>query len=179
MIGRLVAISGSLDLRYLKIIIGYDIIKKQEGGVLKIIINTDGKSEETEIVIYCNALTSEIQRIISALRLIDNQITVTKDTESYILDVSQIIYIEYVDRKTFVYTAKDCFETKLRLYELEERLCSCGFLRTSKSGLVQLKYVRSIKSEIDRKLRLTLDNGEQLIVSRQYADELKRRLGVK
>jgi DNA-binding LytR/AlgR family response regulator len=44
---------------------------------------------------------------------------------------------------------------------------------------VRLRFIRSIKAELDRRLRLTLENGEQMIVSRQYADELKRRLGVK
>ncbi|MBR5089888.1 MAG: LytTR family transcriptional regulator DNA-binding domain-containing protein, partial [Ruminiclostridium sp.] len=70
-------------------------------------------------------------------------------------------------------------ETKMKLYEMEERLCGSGFLRISKSCLVRLRFIRSIKAELDRRLRLTLENGEQMIVSRQYADELKRRLGVK
>ena len=146
---------------------------------MKITINIDEGLNETEIIVNCGTLTPETEQIISALRLLDKQITVTKDNESYFLDISKIIYVESVDRKTFVYTSDDCFETKLKLYEIEERLCNCGFLRTGKAGLVQLKYVRSLKSEINRKLRLTLENGEQLIVSRQYADELKRRLGVR
>ena len=146
---------------------------------MKITINIDESLHDTEIIVNCGTLTPETEQIISALRLIDKQITVTKDNESYFLDISKIIYVESVDRKTFVYTSDDFFETKLKLYEIEERLCNCGFLRTGKAGLVQLKYVRSLKSEINRKLRLTLENGEQLIVSRQYADELKRRLGVR
>ena len=145
---------------------------------MKITINTDPSLRETEIVINCAALTPETESIISALRIMDSQMPVTKDGESFILDIAKIVYIEAVDRKTFVYTGNDCYETKLRLYETEERLCGSGFLRISKSCLVQLRYIRSIKAELDRKLRLTLENGEQMIVSRQYADELKKRLGV-
>lgn len=146
---------------------------------MKISINTDPSLKDTEIVVNCTALTPEIESIISALRIMDSQMTVIKDDESFILDIAKIVYIEAVDRKTFVYTENDCFETKLKLYETEERLCGSGFLRISKSCLVQLRYIRSIKSELDRKLRLTLENGEQMIVSRQYADDLKKRLGVK
>ena len=62
---------------------------------------------------------------------------------------------------------------------MEERLCQSGFFRVSKACLIQLKYIRSLRTELNRKLRLTLENGEQIIVSRQYADELKTRLGVK
>ena len=146
---------------------------------MKITINIDESLKDTEIVVNCGTLTPETEQMIAALQLFDRQITVTKNDELFILDVSKIIYVESVDRKTFVYTSDDCFETKLKLYEIEERLCSCGFLRTGKASLVQLKYIRSMKTELNRKLRLTLENGEQLIVSRQYADELKRRLGVK
>lgn len=146
---------------------------------MKITINIDESLNDTEIVVNCGELSPETERIITALRLLDKKLTVAKGDESYILDVSKILYIESVDRKTFVYTSDDCYETKLKLYEIEERLCNCGFLRTGKACLVGLKYISSLKAEINRKLRLTLENGEQLIVSRQYADALKIRLGVK
>lgn len=146
---------------------------------MKISININENISDTEIVINSNSLTPEIERIIAALRMLDSQITVSKNGESYILDAAKIAYIESVDRKTFVYTEQDCFEMRLRLYEIEEMLCNSGFLRISKACLVNLKYIRSLKAELDRKIRLTLENGEQIIVSRQYADELKHRLGVK
>ena len=111
--------------------------------------------------------------------MMDSQITVIKDDESFIIDISKIAYIESVDRKTFVYTDSDCYETKLKLYEMEERLYGSGFQRISKSCLVRLRFIRSIKAEFERRLRLTLENGEQMIVSRQYAEDLKKRLGVK
>ncbi len=146
---------------------------------MKITINIDPSLKDTEITVNCAALTPETESIISALRIMDSQMPVTKDGESYILDIAKIVYIEAVDRKTFVYTENECYETRLKLYETEERLCGSGFLRISKSCLVQLRFIRSIRAELDRKLRLTLENGEQMIVSRQYAEELKNRLGVK
>ena len=146
---------------------------------MKISINIDPSLKDTEIVVNCAALTPETESVIAALRIMDSQMTVIKDDESYIIDIAKIVYIESVDRRTFVYTESECYETKLKLYEMEERLCGSGFLRISRSCLVHLRFVRSIKAEFDRKLRLTLENGEQMIVSRQYADELKKRLGVK
>lgn len=146
---------------------------------MKISININETISDTEIVINSRSLTPEIERIIATLRILDQQIMAVKNDEAYILDVAKIVYIESVDRKTFVYTKEDCFESKLKLYEIEQQLCQAGFLRVSKSCLVQLKFIRSLKSELDRKIKLTLENGEQIIVSRQYADELKHRLGVK
>lgn len=145
---------------------------------MKISINIDPGLSETEVVINCGSLTAEAERIIAALRMADDKITVIKDGETHILEISKIAYIETVDRRTFVYTETDCFETKMKLYETEEKLCSVGFLRISKSCIVRLKFIRSLKADIDRRIRITLENGEQLIASRQYAEELKKRLGV-
>ncbi len=146
---------------------------------MKISIDIDSTKQDTEILVSCKTLTPEIEKIIATLRMINQQIMVEKDQETFVLDVARIMFVEAVDRKTFVYTKTDCFESKLKLYEMEERLEESGFFRVSKSCLVQLRFIRSLKNDMDRKLKLTLENGEHLIVSRQYAEELKRKLGVK
>ena len=108
----------------------------------------------------------------------DRPFAAIRDGETFLLDVSEIIYIEAVERKTFVYTKDGVYESGLRLYELEEQLEECGFFRVSKSCLVQLRSIRSLKSDINRRIRVTLDNGEVIIASRQYAEGIKRRLGI-
>ena len=145
---------------------------------MKITINIDEAVNDTEIQISCRQLTPEIEKILATLRILNQQVMVLKGDETYILDVSKIIYIEAMERKTFVYTQDDFYESKLKLYEMEERLVECGFFRVSKSRLVHLRYIKSLKNDINRKLRLTLESGEQIMVSRQYADEIKRRLGL-
>lgn len=145
---------------------------------MKITINIDENIQETEIQISCNQLNIEVENLIATLRIMNQQLMVIKENENYLLDVNDISYIEAVDRKTFVYTEEEVYESKLKLYEMEEKLCQSGFIRISKSCLVRLKYVKSIKNDVERKLRLTMKNGEQIIVSRQYAEEIKKRLGV-
>ncbi len=146
---------------------------------MKIIINADEKINETEIVINCSQLTSNVENIIATLRILNQQMLVMKDGENYLLDVNRISYIEALERKTFVYTEDAIYESKLKLYEMEERLCQSGFFRVSKSCLVHLKFIKSLKNDVERKLlRLTMKNGEQIMVSRQYAEEMKKRLGV-
>lgn len=145
---------------------------------MKITINIDEAVNDTEIQISCKQLTQEIEKILATLRIMNQQMMVMKEDETHLIDVSKIIYIEAVERKTFVYTQDAFYESNLKLYEMEERLVECGFFRISKSCLVHLKYIKSLKNDINRKLRLTLESGEQIMVSRQYADEIKRRLGV-
>lgn len=146
---------------------------------MKITIDINEEVRETEIRICCNQLTPEIENMMATLRIMNQQMVVTKEEVSYLLDVSKISYIEALERKTFVYTQEDVYESKLKLYEMEERLCQSGFFRVSKSCLVHLKFIQSIRNDVERKLRLTLKNGEQIMVSRQYAEEIKKRLGVR
>lgn len=145
---------------------------------MKITIDVDANISETQIHISCNHLTSDIENIIATLRMMNQQLMVMRDEENYLVNVSKIAYIEALERKTFVYTEDAVYESKLKLYEMEEKLCESGFFRVSKFCLVHLKYIKSIKNDVERKLRLTMKNGEQIMVSRQYADEMKKRLGV-
>lgn len=145
---------------------------------MKITVNINPELDDTEINIHCSAVTPNIENMIAMLRMLNQQMTVTREGENYLLDVSKILYIEALERKTFVYAEEAVYESKLKLYEMEARLCQSGFFRVSKSCLVHLKFIQSIKNDVERKLRLTLKNGEQIMVSRQYADEFKKRLGV-
>lgn len=116
--------------------------------------------------------------MLASLRMLDHQITGRKGDDIFLIAVEKILYIESVDRKCFLYTADDVFESDLRLYEFEQQLEDFGFLRASKSMLIHLQNVTSLRADLNRRLRITLTNGEEIIVSRQYADELKKRLGV-
>lgn len=145
---------------------------------LKITIRTEECVTDTEIVITCNRLTPEIETVLATLRILNQQLMVSKGEEILVLDVSGIIYIESVDRKTFVYTKETVYESKLKLYEIEARLCESGFVRASKSCLIHLRHIKSLCADLDRRIRVTFESGEQILVSRQYADDLKKRLGV-
>lgn len=64
----------------------------------------------------------------------------------------------------------------MKLYELEESLAAFGFVRTSKQQVLNLDKVDSIQPESSSRLRLKLENGEIIVVSRQYAPIIKAKL---
>jgi len=146
---------------------------------LKIDIQVDERATELSISITCNHLTPEIEKLLATLRMMNRQLAVKKNEDIYLLDVTEAMYIESIDRKCFVYTQNDTYESNFKLYELEQQLEECGFFRVSKSCLIHLQSIKSLKTDINRRIRITMSNGEQIIASRQYADELKKRLGVK
>ncbi len=146
---------------------------------MKIQVDIDEKYEDVSIKIESPKLNPEIERILSMIRMLDMQITARKGNETHLLDVSALLYIEAVDRATFLYTGDEVYESSLKLYELEQQLCDRGFLRVSKSTLIHMKKIKSLKADLNRKIKVTMINGEQIMVSRMYAEELRKRLGIK
>ncbi|MBD5464565.1 MAG: LytTR family transcriptional regulator [Lachnospiraceae bacterium] len=146
---------------------------------MKITIHSEAQITETEVTISCNHLTPEIEKMISMLRMLDKKLTGIKDGETYLIDVDKVLYIDTVDKKTFLYTMDSVYETNLRLYELEEQLACADFFRANKSCIINFREIVSLKADLDRRIRVTLTNKEQLVVSRQYAEYVKQRLGVK
>lgn len=144
---------------------------------MKIHINEDPALHETEITINCNRISTDIEAIISKLRVMDLKLTGRKNNQIYILDAAKVLYIDTVDKKTFFYTKNDVYETDLKLYELEEQLASLDFIRANKSSIINFGQIKSIKADIDGKLLITMSNGEKLFVSRQYAQSVKTKLG--
>ena len=145
---------------------------------MKIEIDIDEKYPDTEVVIRANKLDSDVERLVAMMRMVNMQIGVRKNDETYLLDVEKILYIEAVERKTFVYTSDETYESDLKLYEIEQELLERDFFRISKQSIVNIRMIKSLKSDINRKIRITLRNDEQIVVSRMYSDELRRKLGL-
>lgn len=146
---------------------------------MKINIHVDEEAKDMEVTVTCRQLTPDVEKLLATLRMMDSQLTGKKDGEIYLLDVSQVIYIESVERKCFLYTSDEVYESDFPLYELERQLEKYGFLRVSRSFLIHLRSIQSLRADINRKIRITMSNGEQIMASRQYAEQLKKRLGVK
>ena len=146
---------------------------------MKIEIDIDEKYSDVEVDIKAPRLTQDIEKLISLMRMINMQIAVKKDDETHLLDIEKILYIETVERNTFVYTEDATYESDLKLYEMEQELLEQSFSRISKQSIINLKKVKSLKADINRKIRVTLVNGEQIIVSRTYSEALRKRLGIK
>ena len=146
---------------------------------MKIEIDIDEKYTDLGVKVTAPDLTPDIERIISLMRMMDMQIPVKRDDETILLDVDEIVYIEAVERNTFVYTKDSTYESALKLYEFEQQLPEKDFIRISKQSILNLRKVKSLKTDVNRKIRATLLNGEQIVVSRTYAEDLRKRLGIK
>ncbi|WP_228725136.1 LytTR family DNA-binding domain-containing protein [Caproicibacter fermentans] len=144
---------------------------------LRIVIEEPKEGEEEQILIRCREMSPEILRAISIFKSQDAMVAY-EGNEIYRIKPSDIYYIEVVDNKTFVYEKKKVYESKQKLYELEEALSAGNFLRASKSVLLNLMKIRSLSPAFSGRFEALLDNGEKVVISRQYIGDLKKRLGI-
>ena len=149
---------------------------------MKIVINENPSLTETEIIINCARADAGINRILAALRDADTGPAVLsglKDGKTHKVEPSDVLYFETADKRTFIYTADEVFESGLRLYEIEERMKPGRFFRVSKSTIINIARIKTIVPDFGGRLEVTMQNDERLFVSRQYANGLKILLGMR
>lgn len=79
----------------------------------------------------------EVERILSMLHMLNKQLTEYKAGEMQLIEAADVLYIDTVDKRTFLYTENDVYETVFKLYELEEQLEDADFSgQTSSVSLI-------------------------------------------
>lgn len=146
--------------------------------MFKISITEIGREQEEEIIIRCHEVNDEVLSIVQRLKKNENIILGNSGSEVFRISVKDIFYIESVDNKTFIYGKNQVFDTKARLYELEEKLTGTKMFRCSKAMILNLAKVRSVAPSLNGRFEARLTNGESVIISRQYVPDLKKRLGM-
>lgn len=130
------------------------------------------------VIIRCRQINDEVRRLKAHIELFDQKIYAKKDGEHCIIRSSDVFYFESVNNRTFLYTKADVMEIKHRLYELEETLSKQDFIRISKSLIVNIHKIQSLKPELNRTILATMCNGERLYISRKYVQSVKNLLSI-
>ena len=133
-------------------------------------------SEKEYIEIGCHKVTDRINDIVRFVKLRQGSIDAFREDRQYQIPVSDILYVESVDDRTFIYLAGDCLESRRRLYEVEEMLPSQYFARISKSAVVNLMKITSVSPALNGRFLCLLRNGEKLMISRKYVPGIREKL---
>lgn len=100
------------------------------------------------------------------------------EDELKILSYDDIYYFEAMGNDVFCLTKDKKYKVKEKLYELEEKLETKGFIRISKCFVVNIVKVDRIISWFNSKLILKLIGvDEEVYVTRKYLNDFKKYLG--
>lgn len=139
-------------------------------------IEQDLTCGDVEVLIRYAKLNKRVERLIALVEAVDLKIKCNADTREHLIPASDIFYIESVDKRTFVYLEKDVFRTDFRLYQLAGNLAQAGFVQISKSCILNLHALESIKPLMNSRMEAMLKNGERLHVTRKYLSGIKQAL---
>lgn len=145
---------------------------------MKVEIILDKSLDDTLVKIYTPSYSKEIENIEKSLETINKDVLVGfKDDEVYILDYKDIVRFFTHDKKIYIETVNDRLTSRLRLYEIEERVDKKSFLKISRYEIINIEYVKRLDLSFKGTIAVELTNGEVSYVSRRYLKEFKRILG--
>lgn len=144
---------------------------------MKVTVNKIPEGSPENAVINAVNIDDNISAAVSLLENGERTLVGFKDGDKFLIKEPAVYYAEAVDEKCFVYTKDSCYELKQKLYELEAML-DFRFVRVSKSMVLNIKKIKSVKTAENARMNAALLNGEQVVISRSYVKDLKKRLGL-
>lgn len=131
---------------------------------------------EEELIIKYREMTPKIEEIVEFIHKASGVILGKKGDRQYKIEPRNIYYFECVEEKLFACTKEAVYQVAMTLTESEQRLLEEGFFRCSKSFVVNMNKISSVKREMGNRIDAALENGEHIIISRRYVREFQEKL---
>lgn len=146
---------------------------------MKIRIEIDENLTEDEVVIHCQSLTQQIgsiQKAVSDIISTNEKFCFYKESTEYYLPLDSILFFETDEEGISAHTKEDIYQTKYKLYELEDMLPGC-FMRVSKSAILNTNHIYSINRNLTAASVVAFSGcHKQVFVSRYYYKPLISKL---
>ena len=138
--------------------------------------------EDEEIIIRVSELNQTVKRIQqSVTEIVSGKSTLAlyRNDAQFFVELNQILFFETDESGVCAHTAKEVFETRSKLYELEEIL-PASFMRVAKSTILNVNHVYSITRNLTASSEVEFKNTHKKVyVSRNYYKALVERLAEK
>lgn len=141
-------------------------------------IHIDPQLPQTKVVIHAPARSPEVEQLVRQLEELTapSTFTVFRDGEARLLPLTDILRF-YADGKGVSCQAlTGTYMVRERLYELEEALTGTCFVRVSNSEVVNLNRVTALDLSLTGTIKMTLEGGTTVYVSRRYVKKIKQAL---
>ena len=90
------------------------------------------------------------------------------------ISISDIYYVENVERKLFIYTEGDVYRFDGSMSDIESRIEDTALVRISRTCIMNSDHLKEIRQIRNSHLEAVMDNDEKLIVSRKYLPDIKK-----
>ena len=143
---------------------------------MKLIKTKHEHIDENYLELHYDRMDEETEAVLSRLRPALKYIEGTAEGRKLTLPLTDLFYFESVDRKTFGYTQDTCIEVKETLQKIIDEYESAGFVRISKSSIVNLYKIKRLQGDLNMRTLIYLKNDECLVMNRGYRADFYKAL---
>lgn len=145
---------------------------------MKVFLTENKELAEPFVEITYPFFNQKIQKLVNSIKKEGIQLQGQKQNKLYFIESAEIYYIESVDNCTFIYTKKDVFESKEKLYILRKNLSRNSFVKINRSTLLNMDYLEYVEPLPNYRLEAYLKNGDRLAINRHYIKHVKQYLNI-
>ncbi|MCH5251822.1 MAG: LytTR family transcriptional regulator DNA-binding domain-containing protein [Lachnospiraceae bacterium] len=143
---------------------------------MKVKIKVQPDIAETEVDILCQEADMKIKRLASYIQQFSKSISCYQDNRKFQIPLHQILYLETIDGKTFLYTKEEVYQCKGNFVSLEAFFQKSCFTRISRNVIVNVKRIQYVEPYENHRLVVMMSNGEKILAGRTYIRKLKEML---
>lgn len=131
---------------------------------------------EDEVIVRYQELNETVEAIANIVQKKERRIIAISEGKTVLLLPEKVFYLESVDGAAFAYLKNQVYRVSEGLGKLAKDYEGYGFFRCSKSMVINIYKIDYLKSESGNRIRATMENGEQVMISRAYAKQLRQIL---
>ncbi len=143
---------------------------------MKLLRTREENLEENYLELHYDEIDDETAAVLERLRPALKYIEGTIDGKRLTVPLTDMYYFETVDRKTFGYTNNSCLEVKETLQGIIDEYENAGFVRISKSSIVNLYKIKKLQGDLNMRTLIHLKNDECLVMNRGYRTDFYKAL---
>lgn len=136
------------------------------------------EGSENEVIIRCHSIDESVRSLIGFLESPAEKLLGFVGAKLCVIDPGSVFLIETMDNKVVIQGEDQVYETRKRLYELEQDLKNYNFFRASKWLILNINKIESVRPLFDGRLEALLKNNKKANISRKYVPILKKKLGI-
>ncbi len=143
---------------------------------MRLVKTKEENINENYLELHYDEIDEETAAVLDRLRPALKYIEGTSDGKRLTVPLTDMYYFETVDRKTFGYTKDSCVEVKETLQGINDEYENVGFVRISKSSIVNLYKIKKLQGDLNMRTLIHLKNDECLVMNRGYRADFYKAL---
>ena len=132
------------------------------------------KDKPLTVVVEYPEYDQTVEHLVSKIKNLSMSFKGKAEGKTVSIDISDIYYIENVERKIFLYSRKDVYRYDGTMTDIDSAITDTDLVRISRTCFMNVSHLKEIMQIKNSHLEALLDNGEKLIVSRKYLKDIKK-----